>query len=123
MMLLELLKAKLFTVKGSLKSNKEGRHRAPLFLLLSSIFTFMLFRGTLWLVNESLAIEPVGELIIQKLVSIAFIIFLGLLTFSNIVSVFSTFYLSDDMDFLMAQPIPTDALFTSRYIEAMTQSS
>ena len=67
-MLVELLKAKIYTVKGSLKSNKEGRHRAPLFLALSTIFTIMLFRGTLWLVNESLAIEPVGELIIQKLI-------------------------------------------------------
>lgn len=122
-MLVELLKAKIYTVKGSLKSNKEGRHRAPLFLALSTIFTIMLFRGTLWLVNESLAIEPVGELIIQKLISIAFIIFLGLLTFSNIVSIFSTFYLSDDMDFLLAQPIPSDALYSSRYIEALTQSS
>ncbi len=122
-MWVELLKAKLFTVKGSLLSNKEGRHRGPMFIVLSLIFTAMLFRGTLWLVNESLAIQPVGELIIQKLVSIAFIIFLGLLTFSNIVSVFSTFYLADDMDFLMAQPIESDSLYSSRLIEAMTQSS
>lgn len=122
-MLWELLKVKLLTVKGSLKSNKEGRHRGPLFLVLSLIFTAMLFRGTLWLVNESLAIQPVGELIIQKLVSIAFIIFLGLLTFSNIVSVFSTFYLADDMDFLMAQPIKSDSLYSSRFVESLTQSS
>ena len=122
-MLTHLLKVKLQTVKGSLLSSKEGRHRGPLFLLLSVLFAVMLFRGTLWLVRESLAIQPVGELILQKLLSIAFIVFLGLLLFSNVVSVFSTFYLAEDLDLLFAQPIGSDALYTSRYLEALTQSS
>lgn len=122
-MFLELIGAKLRIVRGNFLSNKEGRHRGPLFIALSVIFSVMLFRGTLWLVNQSLAIQPVGELLVQKLISIAFLIFLGLLTFSNIVTAFTTFYLADDMDFLMAQPIPSDSLFSSRYIEALTQSS
>ena len=119
----ELIGAKLRVVKGNITSSQEGRHRAPLFIGLSAIFAVMLFRGALWLVQEALQIQPVGELLVQKLISIAFLIFLGLLIFSNIVSAFSTFYLADDMEFLMGHPISSDALFGSRFLEAMTQSS
>jgi ABC-2 type transport system permease protein len=83
----------------------------------------MLFRSSLWVVTEALKIEPVGELLVQKLLSIAFLVFLGLLVFSNIVTVFSTFYLSDELEFLMSKPIPKDSMFTARFLEALTQSS
>ncbi|MEM1350653.1 MAG: hypothetical protein AAGI01_18975, partial [Myxococcota bacterium] len=68
-------------------------------------------------------LEPIGGLLLQKIVGIAFLLFLGVLTFSNIVTAFSTFYLSEDLAFLMAQPIPADTLFGARYIEALAQSS
>jgi ABC-2 type transport system permease protein len=123
MMIQTLLAAKLNIVKGSLRSTQEGRGRAPFFLLLSSIFCVMLFRGSYWLTSQALELQPVGDLLVQKLVSITFLIFIGLLTFSNVVTSFSAFYLADDLDFLMKQPIPGDELFTSRYLEAMIQSS
>jgi ABC-2 type transport system permease protein len=122
-MLGRLIGAKLTVVKGSLKSNNEGKHRAPLFIVLSVIFSAMLYRGSFWLVTNALELQPVGELLVQKLVAIAFLIFLGLLTFSNVVSAFSTFYLADDLEFLWAQPIHDDSLFASRYIESLVQSS
>ncbi len=122
-MFTKLIGTKLRVVRGNIRSDQDGRYRAPIFIVLSIIFSAMLFRGSLWLANEALAIQPVGELIVQKLISIAFLIFLGILVFSNIVSSFTTFYLADDMQFLMGQPIPRDALFSSRYVEALTQSS
>lgn len=123
MMIQTLLGAKLRIAKGSLRSSQEGRHRAPVFLALSAIFCVMLFRGAYWLTTQALELQPVGELLVQKLVAITFLIFMGLLIFSNIVTSFSSFYLADDLDFLMKQPIPGDELFTSRYIESSLQSS
>jgi ABC-2 type transport system permease protein len=118
-----LLVIKFNILRGSLRSSADGRYRIPAFTLLSAIFWAMLFRSSLWVVTEALQIEPVGELLVQKLLSIAFLVFLGLLVFSNIVTVFSTFYLADELEFLMSKPIPKDSLFSARFVEALTQSS
>lgn len=119
----KLLGIKFNILRGSLRSTADGRYRIPAFTLLSAVFWAMLFRSSLWVVSEALLIEPVGELLVQKLLSIAFLVFLGLLVFSNVVTVFSTFYLADELEFLMSKPIPKDSLFTARFIEALTQSS
>jgi ABC-2 type transport system permease protein len=118
-----LIGVKLRMVRGSLRSAQDGRFRGPIFLVLSIVFWIMLFRGSLWLVSQAITIEPVGELLIQKLLSIAFLVFFGLLVFSNIVTAFTTFYLADDLQFLMSKPIPRDSLFASRFIESLAQSS
>lgn len=123
MMIGTLLGAKLNAVKGALRSTQEGRHRAPVFVGLSLFACVSLFRGSYWLASQALQLQPVGELLVQKLVAITFLIFMGLLVFSNIVTAFSSFYLADDLFFLMKQPIPGDDLFTSRYVESMLQSS
>ena len=122
-MLRRLIGAKLRSVRGSLRSEKEGRFRAPLFTVLSVIFWVMLYRASLWIVTRAIGIEPVGELLVQKLLAITFLVFLALLVFSNIVTVFTTFYLADDLQFLMSKPIGTDTLHASRFVEALTQSS
>lgn len=122
-MISNLIGVKLRMARGSLRSEQDGRFRGPVFLVLSILFWVMLFRGSLWLVEQAITIEPVGELLIQKLLSIAFLVFFGLLAFSNIVTAFTTFYLADDLQFLMSKPIPRDSLFTSRFLESLTQSS
>lgn len=122
-MIMELLGAKVRTARGALRSNNESKHRAPLFIILSVTFCIVLFRSARWIVLNSLQIQPVGELLAQKLLSITLMIFFGLLLFSNFVTAFSTFYLADDLDFLMAHPIERDDLFIARYIESLTQSS
>ena len=122
-MIARLLGVKFLTLKGSLRSTEESRHRVPAFTVLSAIFWVMLYRSSYVVVTEALQIQPIGELLVQKLLSITFLVFLGLLMFSNIVTVFSTFYLADELEFLMTKPIPKDSLFAARFIEALTQSS
>ncbi len=118
-----LIGVKFRTLKGALRSEQDGKYRIPAFAALSLIFWAMLFRSSHWVVTEALKIEPVGELLIQRLLSISFLIFLGLLVFSNIVTVFSTFYLADELEFLMTKPIPKDMFFAARFVESLAQSS
>ncbi|AWV89740.1 putative ABC transporter permease subunit [Bradymonas sediminis] len=118
-----LIAIKFQMVRGGLRSKQDGRFRGPVFFVLSLFFWVNLYRGSLWLVSQSIAIEPVGELLIQKLLSIAFLVFFALLAFSNVVTAFTTFYLADDLQFLMSKPIPRDTFFSSRFIESLAQSS
>lgn len=122
-MILRLIGIKIRAALGGLRSDQDGKFRAPLFLGLSILFWAMLYRGGVWLVSEAITIDPVGELLVQKLLSITFLIFLGLLVFSNIVTAFTTFYLADDLQFLMSKPVPKDQLFSSRFVESLAQSS
>lgn len=122
-MTLRLLSVKLFMLKGSLRSNQDGRHRAPAFAALSILFWIMLFRTSLLVVSEAMLLAPVGQLLVQKLISITLLIFFGILIFSNIVTAFSSFYLADELEFLVTKPIPRDSFFTSRYVESLLQSS
>lgn len=122
-MLRYLLGAKLNTVKGALKSRGDSRTRGPMFVTLSVLFAVALFRSSRWIVLRSMDIQPVGELLVQKLLATTLLIFFGILTFSNIITAFNTFYLSDDLDFLMAHPIAPNSLFISRFIESIVLSS
>ncbi len=122
-MIVRLLWVKFLMMKGSLRSTQESRHRVPAFVGLSLVFWVMLFSSSNKVVTEALKIQPVGELLVQKLLSITFLVFLGLLMFSNIVTVFSTFYLADELEFLITKPVPKDSLFTARFIESLAQAS
>lgn len=122
-MTFKLLAVKFLALKGALRSEQDGRYRVPAFVGLSAIFWVMLFRSSYWVVTEALKIEPVGELLVQRLLAITFLVFMGLLAFSNVVTVFSTFYLSDELDFLMSKPIPKEHFFTARFLESLAQSS
>ncbi|QED26445.1 hypothetical protein FRD01_04110 [Microvenator marinus] len=119
----KLLAVKFLALKGALRSEQDGKYRVPAFVALSALFWVMLFRSSHWVVTEALKIEPVGDLLVQRLLAITFLVFLGLLAFSNVVTVFSTYYLSDELDFLMSKPIPKDHFFTARFLESLAQSS
>ncbi len=121
-MIRQLLAIKLQTLRGSLRS-KQGRLRIPAFAVMSLLFAFMLYGAGEFVTSHALQIDLVGELLVHRLLSITVLVFFALLLFSNVVTAFSTFYLADDLEFLMGQPISTDQLFASRFIESMVQSS
>lgn len=121
-MIRRLLAIKLRAAKGALRS-RQGRIRIPTFAVLSLIFAVLLYGAADFIVANALDIEMVGELLVHRLLSITVLVFFALLLFSNVVTAFSTLYLADDLQFLMAKPISTDRLFTSRFVEVMVQSS
>ncbi len=121
-MIRHLLAIKLRTLRGTLRS-RQGRLRVPAFTILSILFAVMLYRAGDFVVANALQIDLVGELLVHRLLSITVLVFFALLLFSNVVTAFSTFYLADDLDFLMGQPISTDDLFAARFVESLVQSS
>lgn len=122
-MLWNLIRVKLHTARGSMRAQGNSKTRGPFFIILCSMFCVMLFRSTAWLVRKSLQLEPIGELLVQKVLASTLLVFFGILVFSNIIAVFSTFYMSDDLDFLRSHPIPPNTLFVSRFVETLSISS
>ena len=83
-------------------------------LIFAVIFRMLLyFRGT----------QGIGDLLASKLLGLAFVTFLMILVLSNVITALSTFFLSEDLEFVVAAPVSTDTLYGARLIETIVDSS
>ncbi len=83
-------------------------------LIFAVIFRMLLyFRGT----------QGIGDLLAGKLLGLAFLTFLMILVLSNVITALSTFFLSEDLELVVAAPIEPEAVYGARLIETMVDSS
>ncbi|CAN5680882.1 hypothetical protein BH23GEM11_BH23GEM11_21040 [soil metagenome] len=83
-------------------------------LLFTLIYRMLLyFRGA----------EGIGDLLAGKLLGIGFLTFLMILLLSNVITALSTFFLSRDLDLLMAAPVDPLHVYWARLVESMVNSS
>jgi ABC-2 type transport system permease protein len=83
-------------------------------LIFAVIFRMLLyFRGT----------QGIGDLLASKLLGIAFVTFLMILVLSNVITALSTFFLSEDLEFVVAAPIESDTVYWARLVETIVDSS
>jgi ABC-2 type transport system permease protein len=82
--------------------------------IFAVIFRMLLyFRGT----------QGIGDLLAGKLLGMAFLTFLSLLLLSNVITALSTFFLSDDLELLIASPTDPVRLYLARLAETIVASS
>lgn len=71
------------------------------------------FRGT----------QGIGDLLAGKLLGLAFLTFFMILLLSNVITALSTFFLSDDLELLVASPVDRLHLYGARLVETIVDSS
>lgn len=67
--------------------------------------------------------QGIGDLLASKLLGLALLTFLGILLLSNIITSLSTFFLSKDMELLMASPVDRVQVYGARLVETVANSS
>ncbi len=78
------------------------------------IFRMLLyFRGT----------QGIGDLLAAKLLGLALLTFLMILLLSNVITALSTYFLSKDMELLVAAPVDSVKLYGARLVETIVDSS
>jgi len=83
-------------------------------LIFAVIFRMLLyFRGT----------QGIGDLLAGKLLGLAFLTFLMILILSNVITALSTFFLSEDLEFVVAAPVEAETVYSARLIETIVDSS
>ena len=83
-------------------------------LIFAVIFRMLLyFRGT----------QGIGDLLAAKLLGLAFLTFLMILVLSNVITALSTFFLSEDLEFVIAAPVVPETVYVARLIETIVDSS
>lgn len=83
-------------------------------LIFLVIFRMLLyFRGT----------QGIGDLLAAKLLGLAFVTFLMILILSNVITALSTFFLSEDLEFVVAAPVESETVYSARLVETIVDSS
>lgn len=83
-------------------------------LIFAVIFRMLVyFRGT----------QGIGDLLAGKLLGLAFLAFLMILVLSNVITALSTFFLSEDLEFVVAAPVEASTVYGARLIETVVDSS
>lgn len=119
-----LLHPKILTL---LRPGKGGLIQSKLalffFAALGLLFWIGIYAASVWLCKRCLEIEDIGEILLQKILSMAFLTFFSILVFSNLVAAFTTFFLSDDLHLLNSSPIRPWTLFSARLLETIFHAS
>jgi len=83
-------------------------------LIFAVIFRMLIyFRGT----------QGIGDLLAAKLLGLAFVTFLMILVLSNVITALSTFFLSEDLELVVAAPVEAETVYAARLIETIVDSS
>lgn len=67
--------------------------------------------------------QGIGDVLAAKLLAMALLTFLMILLLSNVITSLSTFFLSDDMELLVASPVDQVRLYGARLVETIVDSS
>jgi ABC-2 type transport system permease protein len=71
------------------------------------------FRGT----------QGIGDILAAKLLGMAFLTFLMILVLSNVITALSTFFLSEDLELVVAAPVEPESVYGARLAETVVDSS
>lgn len=112
----------------ALRRPSEGSvGRSPLalvfFVTLGILFWWGIYWGSSYLCEMFLKVEDIGDILLRKILSMVFLTFLSILIFSNLVTAFSTFFLSDDLQLLNSSPVKPRHFFLARLFETCLHSS
>jgi ABC-2 type transport system permease protein len=67
--------------------------------------------------------EMFGTVAATKLLSMILVTFTFVVIVSNMITTFSTYFLSEDLELIMAAPVAGSSLYTARFIETLADSS
>ena len=67
--------------------------------------------------------EMFGTIAATKLLSMILMTFAFVLIISNVITTFSTFFLSDDLELILPSPVPIAGVYAARFIETLADSS
>ncbi len=122
--IIQLLYPKWLAFKRpQIASSKNARWTLIFFVVVGIFFWVSIYQGSSWLCLKCLGIEDIGELLLQKILSMTFLTFFSILIFSNLVTAFTTFFLADDLQFLNTSPIHPVSFFFSRFFETTLHAS
>jgi ABC-2 type transport system permease protein len=113
-------------VRGKANRTLQGEGRWARFAVLGAAglaFWALLFGLIYRMLIYFRAAEGIGDLLAGKLLGLAFLTFLLILLLSNVITALSTFFLSRDLELLVASPTDPLHVYWARLVESGVNSS
>lgn len=123
MIAVHLLRAKWRSLFNLRRSAQMGPKRLAALVVMGALTWVGILLASQWFLGRVVAIEPIGVVMLRKLVELVLVFLLSILTVSNLIAAFSTFFLADDLPALVARPAPANALYLARFTENGLYSS
>lgn len=118
-----LLRAKVRTILNYRRSTEGGHRRFVAFFVLGLLVWLGIGGAALWFCTKVVAIEPIGVVMLRRLLGLVLLFVLSILGVSNLIAAFSTFFLADDLPALVARPVPPYSLYAARWLENAVYAS
>ncbi|MBK8574785.1 MAG: hypothetical protein IPN90_03575 [Elusimicrobia bacterium] len=115
----QVLKFKNWVTRGS----AGERMKAVAFAFLGLLFLAGLHWGFLRFLTVIRDVELVGDLLLMKILAMAFMTSFLMIIFSSTITSFSTLFFSRDLSMLVHTPLPSRTLFAFKSLETMVFSS
>lgn len=113
-------------IRGRLNRLLQGDGRLVKYLFLGGgalLFWAVIFTLILRMLLYFRAAEGIGDLLAAKLLGMALLTFLLILLLSNLITALSTFFLSQDLELLVASPVDPTHIYWARLTESAVNSS
>jgi ABC-2 type transport system permease protein len=121
--LLWLLRPKLRTKLNRARSDEGRVFKAFLLGFMGLFFWSLIFAVIFRMLLYFRGTQGIGDLLSAKLLGLAFLTFLTILVLSNVITALSTFFLSEDLEFVVAAPVEAETVYAARLVETIVDSS
>ena len=108
---------------GLARSASRARKRAFVMAFVGLCFWAGMFVLSCRVLIYFQSVEVIGDLLAHHLLSMVLLTFFSLLIFSHIITALSNLYLSNDLQLCHSTPAPLEALFLSRSVYTLVDSS
>ncbi|MDR1922056.1 MAG: hypothetical protein LBS31_10020 [Candidatus Adiutrix sp.] len=121
---LTILKPKLIGLANIVrKPGRGGRARFMFVAFFTLVVWFLIFLFSVRVLKNLKAGEMLGEILCRKFMGLIWIAGAALLMFSSLITALSSFYLSKDLDLLMAAPVSRESIFWARSLQSLVTAA
>ena len=117
------LESSLKKLNNRFKASKNEKLRFGFVSALVTLLWAVIFAVFVYALRYFTAEEMFGTIAATKLLSMILITFAFVAIISNMITTFSTFFLSEDLELIITSPVPSSALYTARFIETLGEAS
>jgi ABC-2 type transport system permease protein len=118
-----ILRPKRLTALRRLRSQGSGGGKTATFAVVGTVFWLVAYSVIYRILRYFQGTEDIGDLLAAKLLGLILLTFLGVLILSNVITALSTFFLSKDLELLMAAPSEWEQLYLTKLAETTVHSS
>lgn len=118
-----ILSPKRIVALRRLRAHGSGGGKGLLLLFIGAVFWLAAYGILYRILSYFQGVEDIGDLLAAKLLGLILLTFLGVLLLSNVITALSTFFLSRDLELLMAAPSEWENVYLTKLTETVIHSS